>query len=128
VTTDEFEGITSVLGFSNENSTIFTELWPAGKVVFSPEGPGTIRSDGLLEMKWPWFRTERGKIVVDGRRLDAEAPRMPQTTFGGRADGYGETGFHPSILTFAGPGCWEVTAKLGDETLTFVTLVVLEEE
>jgi hypothetical protein len=42
----------------------------------------------------------------------------------GVPDGYGETGFHPSGLRFPTPGCWEVTAKVGETSLTFVTLVV----
>jgi hypothetical protein len=38
--------------------------------------------------------------------------------------GYDETGFQPTVVLFAGPGCWEVTGRVGGATLTFVTLVV----
>jgi hypothetical protein len=49
---------------------------------------------------------------------------MPTITLRGEEDGYGETGFHPSGLTWPGEGCWEVTAQVGAEQLTFVTLVI----
>ena len=41
-----------------------------------------------------------------------------------RPEGYGEIGFQPTGILFAGPGCWEVTGRVGDASLTFVTLVV----
>ena len=63
-------------------------------------------------------------MVITGRRLDAPAPPMPVITLRGVPDGYGKTGFHPSGLIFPSAGCWEVTAKVGDARLTFVTLVV----
>jgi hypothetical protein len=48
---------------------------------------------------------------------------MPTVVLKGEPDGYGETGFHPSGLIWPGEGCWEVTARVGKESLTFVTLV-----
>jgi hypothetical protein len=36
--------------------------------------------------------------------------------------GYDE--IQPTGVLFAGPGCWEVTGRVGDAALTFVTLVV----
>jgi hypothetical protein len=36
---------------------------------------------------------------------------------------YGLSGFQPSGIYFAGEGCWQVTARAGNATLTFVTLV-----
>jgi hypothetical protein len=48
---------------------------------------------------------------------------MPTVILRGEPDGYGETGFHPSGLIWPGEGCWEVTARVGEESLTFVTLV-----
>ena len=38
--------------------------------------------------------------------------------------GYGEKGFQPSALFFPTEGCWEVTGRVRDATLTFVTIVV----
>ena len=53
---------------------------------------------------------------------------MPQVILRGRPDGYGETGIHPSTLIFPSEGCWEVTANVGETTLTFITLVILDKE
>jgi hypothetical protein len=111
-------------GYGNADGTLFTQLWPENKVILSPGGSGAIADDGTLSMKWPWYRTVPGEIVIGGRRLDAPAPPMPEIVLRGPADGYGETGFHPSTLIFPGEGCWEVTGRVGDARLTFVALVV----
>ena len=114
----------SDFNLGNENGTIFTIPWPNGTVIFSPNGPGAKEPDGSLGMKWPWYRTVEGDVVITGRRLDEKAPPPRTVVLRGNEDGYGETGFHPSGLWFSGPGCWEMTAAIGDESLTFVTLVV----
>ena len=117
--------VPSGLAFQNADGTIFTTPWPNGEVVFEPGGPGTINPDGSMSMKWPWYRTVPGEVEIGGRRLDGSAPPMPAEILRGPEDGYGETGFHPSILTFPTEGCWEVTARAGEATLTFITRVVL---
>ena len=38
--------------------------------------------------------------------------------------GYGETGFQASYVIFPTPGCWEVTGRVADASVTFVTRVV----
>ena len=119
---------TSQLGYQNMDGTLFTEFWPEGRIIFRPGGPGHIHPDGSLEMKWPWFRTIEGDVVIGGRRLDAQAPPMPQVILRGIPDGYGETGFHPSSLIWPSEGCWEVTARVDETTLTFITLVILDKE
>jgi hypothetical protein len=112
------------LAFQNADGTIFTTPWPNGEVVFEPGGPGTINPDGSMSMKWPWYRTVPGEVVIHGLRLDRASAAMPAEILRGPADGYGEIGFHPSILTFPTEGCWQITARVGDATLTFVTRVV----
>jgi hypothetical protein len=39
-------------------------------------------------------------------------------------DGYGATGFQASAVSYPTEGCWEVTGRVGDASLTFVTLVL----
>ena len=125
VTTSPNEHFVSpISGYQNADGTLFTMLWAEGKVIFRPGGPGRINSDGSLGMKWPWYRTIPGAVVIGGRRLDAPAPPMHPVLLRGIPDGYSETGFHPSGLLFPSEGCWEVTAKVGKASLTFVTLVV----
>jgi hypothetical protein len=38
-------------------------------------------------------------------------------------DGYGPTGFQATGLVFPTPGCWEVTGRVGQDTLRFVLSV-----
>lgn len=108
----------------NDNGTIFTIPWPNGAVIFTPNGPGSQEADGSLGMKWPWYRTVRGEVVITARRLDAQTPAPDPVMLRGPEDGYGPTGFHPSGLIFSSEGCWEVTAAVAAESLTFVALAV----
>ena len=105
----------------NDAGTLFTSLWHDGRVVFQPGGPGQILQDGSLEMKWGWTRSMEiiGPLAIAGQRLDAPAPPL-------RADlrGVGDYGTTQMGLIFPTPGCWQVTGRVGDATLTFVTLVV----
>jgi hypothetical protein len=94
--------------------------WTDGTVVFRPGGAGFVLLDGALSMKFGWERKIRGTLTIDGRRVDAEAPplraRIPA--------GYGDIGFQATALIFPTPGCWEVTGRVGNANLTFVTKVV----
>ena len=95
-------------------------LWPEGTVVFRPGGPGFVTRDGALGMKFGWRRGASGQLMIDGRRLDATAPPL-------RAEvptGYGDHGFQATYVIFPTPGCWEVTGRAGDASVTFVTRVV----
>ena len=105
------------------NGELWTTLWEEGTVVFEPGGAGEIRPDGSLAMKWPFVRGEaaRGQLTVSGRRLDGPAATMTAEV----PEGYGDIGFQATALVFPGPGCWEVTARSGEASLTFVTRVVL---
>ena len=85
------------------------------RMVFSqPRGPGLVLEDGSLSMKFPWWRGVKGKLTIAGRRLDGSVPplraRIP--------DGYGDIGFQATALIFPTEGCWEVTGKVGDTSLT----------
>lgn len=111
-------------GYGNPQRTIFIGLWPGGTIFFQPKSAGMINPDGSLGMKFWFYRTIPGDVVFGGRRLDAPAPPMPTEILRGEEDGYGETGFQPAGLTFSTEGCWEVTASIGEESMTFVTLVV----
>ena len=95
-------------------------LWPDGTVVFKPGGAGFITPDGSLGMKFGWTRGVRGQLRIEGRRLDA--PASPLRSLVGKP--YEEIGFQATSLVFSTPGCWEVTGRIGDASLTFVTRVV----
>jgi hypothetical protein len=104
------------------NGKLTTVLWPKGEIVFESGGPGQLRADGSLAMKFPFWRAAgvKGGIVIEGYSLD----RPGLTMTGEVPPGYGDRGFQATVLVFPEPGCWEVTARVGDSTLTFVTGVV----
>lgn len=101
------------------NGALWTELWPQGKVVIPPSD---VRPDGSLPMKFGWFRGPGvvGKLTIEGHRLDGSAPPLKASI----PEGYGETGFQSTAIYFSSEGCWEVTGRAGNASLTFVTLVV----
>jgi hypothetical protein len=101
------------------NDELWTNVWTWGKgEVLVPLTH--VQADGSLGgMKWPWWRGVPGDLVIEGHRIDADAPPL-------RADipaGYGERGFQVSGLIFPSTGCWEVTGRVGGSSLTFVVLV-----
>ena len=108
--------------FGYGNALVSTALWPDGAITFKPGGPGFHTPDGALGMKFLWWRPGHEKLTVTGRRLDATAP--PLRFSSGQAT---REDFVPSYLIFPTPGCWEVTAQVGDHAdskLIFVTNVV----
>lgn len=106
--------------YGNEDGTLFTIPWPEGTVIFARGGPGYAGPDGSLAMKWPWRRGVPGNLTIEGQRLDAPAP-PPRAEI---TEGYGDSGFLPISLIFPTQGCWEITGKVGNVRLTFVTLVI----
>ena len=95
-------------------------LWPDGTIVFKPGGAGFVTRNGSLGMKFGWLRGASGELRIEGRRLDAEASPLRSEVPGG----YGDRGFQATYLIFPTPGCWEVTGRVGDSSVTFVTKVV----
>lgn len=105
------------------NDALWTLLWPEGRVVFAPDGAGFMLPDGSLGMKWPWFPLLPGEFSIEGRRLDRRAAPLRSEI----REAYDASGrFFASYLIFPEPGCWEVTGRIGEASLTFVTLVIKE--
>lgn len=99
------------------NGALATALWPDGIVRPRPEW---VHADGAIDVKWPWYRlTVEGELEIIGRRLDDDAPPLVAEI----AAGYGDTGFQATGLRFSSGGCWEVTARVGSASLSFVTFV-----
>jgi hypothetical protein len=98
-------------------------LWPDGTVVFKPNGAGFVTRDNALGMKFGWTRGIRGRLKVTGHRLDGAAPPLQLSA----DDADVGVGFQATHLIFSTPGCWEVTAQVGereDSKITFVTRIV----
>jgi len=108
-------------GGNHGNGAISTALWPDGRVEFRPGGPGFVDPDGSLRMKWPWWHRAKGALTIEGRRLDAPAPPLRTTLPPDKPD---HVGMHPMYFLFPTEGCWEITGRVGDAKLTFVTLIV----
>jgi hypothetical protein len=98
---------------------IATQLWPHGTIVFRPGGPGFVLPDGSLSMKFLWVKIRR-PMIIEGRRLDTQAPPLRVNV----DHQFDAEDFQPSSLIFPTPGCWEVTSRVGESSLTFVTRVV----
>lgn len=107
------------------NGELWTALWLDGEIVFRPDGPGEIRQDGSLAMKFPWWRGEgiHGPIEISGVRLDRRGSGVTAEM----PSGYSDTGFQASALVFPSEGCWQVTAHAGEAQLQFVVEIVRTE-
>ena len=83
-------------------------------------GLESVAEDGSIGWKLGWWRDVRGNLAISGRRLDAQAPPL-----GARVpEGYGSFGFQASGVSFPTEGCWEITGRVGEAQLTFVTYVI----
>jgi len=96
------------------NGSIWVGLWNANVVVWDAE------RDGSVSAKFGWWRGVAGRLRIDGHRLDAQASPLTAHV----PDGYGESGFQSTGITFPTEGCWRVTGRVGEASLTFVTLVL----
>ncbi len=96
------------------NGAIWVGLYTANVVVDEPE------PDASVDAKLGWWRGVPGRLTITGRRLDGTAAPLTASV----PDGYGESGFQATALSFPTPGCWEITGRAGEATLTFVTLVI----
>jgi hypothetical protein len=79
-----------------------------------------VNPDGSISWKFPWWREVAGNLTITGQRLDAPAPPVKSQV----PSGYGNIGFQASGVTFPTEGCWQVTGKTGQASLTFVTFVI----
>jgi hypothetical protein len=91
-------------------------LWPRGLVIVPPDD---ISRDGVLHMKFPWYRgpSVHAVLRISGSQLDGNGVAR------GRADGYGLTGFNASSISFSRQGCYRIVGSAGGATLSFVTMV-----
>jgi len=96
------------------NGKLWISLWESNIVVWPAD------TDGSIHVKFGWWRGVAGKLRVEGRRLDGVSPALAADV----PDGYGDDGFQPVGITFPTEGCWEVTGRVADASLTFITLVL----
>ena len=114
----------SARGFNHGDDRLRAHLyWPRGVVRagLQPDGGSmaVVEPNGSVSLKLGWWRGVPGRLVVTGRRLDGPAPPVHAHV----PSGYGRLGFQPTGITFRTVGCWRVTGRVGDATLTFVLRV-----
>jgi hypothetical protein len=119
------------------NGQLWTALWTWGEGAISVPAHHVQPDGSLGPLKWPWWRGVAGPLVITGERLDAPAEPLqaygpdgklldrPPASSGEFKLVYPETAFHPTGLVFPTAGCWEITARVDEATLSFVTLVVV---
>lgn len=90
------------------------------EIEFRPGGPGFVLPDGSLAWKFGWCQKVKGKLTIRGRRLDAPAPPVRANS----SQTSDHPGFVPTHIIFPTEGCWEITGKAGNASVTFVTHVV----
>lgn len=94
-------------------------MWGEEGIVL-PSYDDHVRDDcSIVTLKWAWWRYVPGEPTIGGRRLDGDAKPL----FSEVLDGYGDSGFQVSGITFPTEGCWEITGWVGTERLTFVVWV-----
>jgi hypothetical protein len=108
--------------FGNDN--LWTTLWLDGKIHVKAADK---EPDNSVEIHWAWWYADglTGELIVEGHRLDEQAERLHVGEIKQGPD-------NPNLLiaytSFPTSGCWEVTARMGDSSLTFVTEIVEDEE
>ena len=97
--------------YVNEDLSIWASAWWTD----SDEYQLTASEDGI---KLGWFRPAGAELTITGLRLDAEVPALKA-----EIPCCYPTRFQATGLYFPMEGCWEVTAKAEDKSLSFVVMV-----
>ena len=100
------------------NGLLYTILWPNGEILADPS---YIQPDGSIGMKFAWWRAPdvgaAGDLKIVGHEITTGAAVRVEIPAG-----YGQR-VQPTGLSFPSEGCFEVTGRSRDASLTFVTKV-----
>jgi hypothetical protein len=107
------------------NASLRAVLPRGGNLVVSDAHPpvpasawfGQIHADGSVSVKLAWEGSARGRLRITGARLDGHARPLRAHVATGTPH------FWASRLTFASPGCWRVTGRVGAARLSLVLAV-----
>lgn len=107
------------------NGLLWAGAAPNGTRVYGPED---VAADGSVADKLLWVTTPPWeKPTVTGTRIDAAA--TPLRVIGVNTGSFSGAA-NPSHMTpvaFPSPGCWRLTARLADVSLTYVVEVVVRD-
>jgi hypothetical protein len=103
-----------------DNGTLWTALPLDGTVTAGRHPDGTLR----YEFMW-WAVGLEGRLTIRGERLDARSPPpLTQAASGWPQTGFRGSAFWASIVLFPTEGCWRVTGRVRDVSMSFVVRVV----
>lgn len=116
----------------NGNTPVAGARWSGFRWHGNGELWAYVRSDGVVvanslggyKMLWVASQGVSGPLRIQYRLLDP--PSQPVTARTGRLTGYDRPNATMSQMAFS-PGCWQITGRLRDASLSFVVRVVLAE-
>ncbi len=111
--------VTQLRGGSIDNEEIAVGNPSEGRIVFRPGGGGFVTEDGWLGWKVLWNRFVKGRIHIEGHRIDGDAPPLRAVL----APTIEDIGIQPSYLVFPTTGCWKINARIKSEPLSLVVRV-----
>ena len=94
---------------------------PRNGVMVFQSGRNITLDDGTLVTKFMWFKV-RKPLTLEGHRLDGNAPPA-WVRLALDAD---DALLQPSQVGFPTPGCWQITSRVGHETLKIVLWIVFD--
>jgi hypothetical protein len=98
--------------------------WHGNGALWVPlRADGSLVTNALGGHKQPWVANESGLLRVRYWRLDPLSPPIEAGVTTGTLSGYAGPSW-ASRMSFQ-PGCWQITGRLGDVTLSFVVSVTL---
>ena len=100
--------------YINEDQSIWAAAW------WTEQEVAYLRAGGE-GIKTGWFRPAGAELMIEGQRLDAEAPPLEA-----HVPCCYPTRFQATGLYFPTEGCWEVIARAADSELSFVVEVAPE--
>ncbi|HLG09032.1 MAG TPA: hypothetical protein VI409_10240 [Gaiellaceae bacterium] len=112
-----------VTGEGRYGNGLLSTTLPADGVLLARREP-----DGSLFQKLPWLPRAglTGVLTVRGERLDAPSPRMGvlSVNWGYASSGPAARGSWASAVSFPSEGCWRISGRVRDVTLSYVVKVV----
>jgi hypothetical protein len=105
------------------NGLLWAGVHPDGTYAVPPD---RVAADGTIGNKLLWVTTPPWqKPTISGERIDAAAEPLRVTRVNTGSFSGAANPSHMSPVGFPTPGCWRLTARLGDLSLVYVVQVVV---
>jgi hypothetical protein len=96
------------------NGFLWTMFTPGGRMVSQ-----SLR-DGSRRIIFKWWRNVEGDLTVTAQRVDSPIPSI----HGRIESALRGAPFQASVIDFPSTGCWEIAARIGNNSLRFVVELV----